>query len=159
MPQTVRRPRLLNSSAPPKGKVDATSIRIARTPPAGAAGSYPDIVISVSDGQASASLPPFSIDVVGPGNPFAMPATLPDVNVTWTAGNLGDLELFENSEDRGRRNTLIELLDRTRCALGARRLSRWVAYPLRRTPEGGLAVDELSTGRILDYAGPAAATQ
>ncbi len=47
----------------------------------------------------------------------------------------------------------------TRDAAGRPATVEEVAYPLRRTPEGGLAVDELSTGRILDYAGPAAATQ
>ena len=47
----------------------------------------------------------------------------------------------------------------TRDAAGAPATVEAVAYPLRRTPEGGLAVDELSSGRILDYAGPAAAGQ
>ena len=41
------------------------------------------------------------------------------------------LELFENSEDRGRTGTLLAELDLTVCALGARRLARWLAYPLR----------------------------
>ncbi len=41
------------------------------------------------------------------------------------------LELFENAEDRGRSGTLIAELDVTACALGARRLARWLAYPLR----------------------------
>jgi DNA mismatch repair protein MutS len=40
------------------------------------------------------------------------------------------LELHENSEDRGRTGTLIAELDATCCALGARRLSHWLAYPL-----------------------------
>ena len=40
------------------------------------------------------------------------------------------LELFENSEDRGRRGTLIEQLDCSSTALGARRIARWLAYPL-----------------------------
>ena len=40
------------------------------------------------------------------------------------------LELFENSEDRGRSGTLIDELDATTCALGARRLSHWLSYPL-----------------------------
>ena len=40
------------------------------------------------------------------------------------------LELFENSEDRGRRGTLVEQLDLTTTALGARRLCRWMGYPL-----------------------------
>ena len=47
------------------------------------------------------------------------------------AATRNHLELFENSEDRGRSGTLIQLLDRTSCALGARRLARWIAYPLR----------------------------
>ncbi|MEE3326525.1 MAG: DNA mismatch repair protein MutS, partial [Myxococcota bacterium] len=41
------------------------------------------------------------------------------------------LELFENNEDRSRTGTLASCLDETRCALGARRLSRWIAYPER----------------------------
>ena len=40
------------------------------------------------------------------------------------------LELHENSEDRGRSGTLINELDMTSCALGARRLSHWLSYPL-----------------------------
>ncbi len=40
------------------------------------------------------------------------------------------LELFENGEDRSRRGTLIERIDATRTALGARQLSRWLAYPM-----------------------------
>ncbi|MBW2315986.1 MAG: DNA mismatch repair protein MutS [Deltaproteobacteria bacterium] len=40
------------------------------------------------------------------------------------------LELFESSEDRTRRGTLIATLDRTASAPGARRLARWIAYPL-----------------------------
>ena len=40
------------------------------------------------------------------------------------------LELHENSEDRGRAGTLLAELDETSCALGARRLSHWLAYPL-----------------------------
>ena len=40
------------------------------------------------------------------------------------------LELHENSEDRGRTGTLIQELDETSCALGARRLSHWLSYPL-----------------------------
>ena len=40
------------------------------------------------------------------------------------------LELFENGEDGGRRATLIERIDATATPLGARRLARWLAYPL-----------------------------
>ncbi len=46
------------------------------------------------------------------------------------AATRGHLELFENNEDRGRSGTLIALLDESRTALGARRLARWLAYPL-----------------------------
>ncbi|MBW2229831.1 MAG: DNA mismatch repair protein MutS [Deltaproteobacteria bacterium] len=47
------------------------------------------------------------------------------------AATLRHLELFENSEDRGRKGTLVSILDRSRTALGARRLARWIAYPLK----------------------------
>jgi DNA mismatch repair protein MutS len=40
------------------------------------------------------------------------------------------LELFENAADRSRRGTLIERLDATLTPMGARRLARWIAYPL-----------------------------
>jgi DNA mismatch repair protein MutS len=40
------------------------------------------------------------------------------------------LELFENNEDGSKRGTLIERLDASVTPLGARRLRRWVAYPL-----------------------------
>ena len=40
------------------------------------------------------------------------------------------LELFESLEDRSRKGTLIERIDETITPLGARRLLRWVAYPL-----------------------------
>jgi len=40
------------------------------------------------------------------------------------------LELFECAEDRSRRGTLIERLDASMTPLGARRLARWLAYPL-----------------------------
>jgi DNA mismatch repair protein MutS len=46
------------------------------------------------------------------------------------AATRAHLELFESSEDRSRRGTLIERIDQTRTPLGARRLARWVAYPL-----------------------------
>ena len=46
------------------------------------------------------------------------------------AATRSHLELFENSEDRGRRGTLIERIDATRTPLGARRLAHWLAYPL-----------------------------
>ncbi len=40
------------------------------------------------------------------------------------------LELFENSEDGSRRGTLVERLDLSATPLGARRIARWLAYPL-----------------------------
>lgn len=55
------------------------------------------------------------------------------------------LELFENSEDRGRAGTLIGELDATGCALGARRLARWLAYPLRSPREIALRQDAVES--------------
>ena len=46
------------------------------------------------------------------------------------AATRSHLELFRNTEDGSRRHTLIERLDRTRTPMGARRLARWIAYPL-----------------------------
>jgi DNA mismatch repair protein MutS len=54
------------------------------------------------------------------------------------------LELFESADDRSRRGTLIERIDLSVTPLGARRLARWLAYPLRdaaaiRRRQGGVA--------------------
>jgi DNA mismatch repair protein MutS len=63
------------------------------------------------------------------------------------------LELFESAEDRSRRGTLIERIDATQTALGARRLARWLAYPLRdvaairRRQEGVAALAERDRAR------------
>ena len=46
------------------------------------------------------------------------------------AATRSHLELFESSEDRSRRGTLIACIDRTRTPLGARRIVRFLAYPL-----------------------------
>ena len=46
------------------------------------------------------------------------------------AATRGHLELFESAVDRTRRGTLIERLDATLTPMGARRLARWLAYPL-----------------------------
>jgi DNA mismatch repair protein MutS len=46
------------------------------------------------------------------------------------AATRAHLELFRNGEDGSRQRTLIERIDRTATALGARRLARWLAYPL-----------------------------
>ena len=51
------------SGKPAWAAFDATSGRLAGQPPAGAAGSYPDILISVSDGTFTSSLPKFSVTV------------------------------------------------------------------------------------------------
>jgi len=51
------------SGKPSWATFDAASGRLAGVPPAGAAGTYPDIVVSVSDGTLLSSLPRFSITV------------------------------------------------------------------------------------------------
>ena len=42
----------------------------------------------------------------------------------------GHLELLRNAEDGSRRHTLVERIDRSATPLGARRLTRWLLYPL-----------------------------
>ncbi|MBW2500648.1 MAG: DNA mismatch repair protein MutS [Deltaproteobacteria bacterium] len=56
-------------------------------------------------------------------------------SVSLDAATRRHLELHENSEDRGRSGTLLAELDATSCALGARRLAHWLAYPLRSPSE------------------------
>ncbi len=44
---------------------------------------------------------------------------------------LKNLEIIQNLNDRSRRYTLLEVLDQTRSAIGARKLKRWLLKPLR----------------------------
>jgi len=45
---------------------------------------------------------------------------------------LRNLEIVQNLTDRSRRYTLLEVLDQTRSAMGARKLKRWLLKPLRK---------------------------
>ncbi len=51
------------------------------------------------------------------------------------AGTRRNLELTENIMDRGRRGTLISVIDRTSTAMGARNLRRWIEKPLIKQSE------------------------
>jgi DNA mismatch repair protein MutS len=57
------------------------------------------------------------------------------------AATASHLELFRNSEDGSRERTLIARIDRSCTALGARRLARWLAYPLLDPAEIGIRQD------------------
>ncbi len=76
------------------------------------------------------------LDYVGRHQPFALAQIarlrrygLSDAMVL-DAATRAHLELFRNAEDGSRARTLIARIDETRTALGARRLARWLAYPL-----------------------------
>ena len=63
-----------------------------------------------------------------------------------------NLEISRNIRDRSRRGTLLEFLDQTRTAMGARTLARWIQMPLQ--SEQGIArrleaVEELCTKSLL----------
>jgi DNA mismatch repair protein MutS len=51
-------------------------------------------------------------------------------NMVLDGATRAHLELFESSEDRSRRGTLLERIDETVTPMGARRLARWLAWPL-----------------------------
>src|SRR6185503_8727134 len=53
-------------NAPPWAGIDPTTGAFAGTPPAGTSATFSNIVISVTDGNASAALPPFAITVTAP---------------------------------------------------------------------------------------------
>ncbi len=63
-----------------------------------------------------------------------------------------NLEISRNIRDRSRRGTLLEFLDQTKTAMGARTLARWLQMPLQ--SEEGIArrldaVEELATRSLL----------
>ncbi len=73
---------------------------------------------------------------LGANQPFALPQiarlaryALGD-SMQLDAATRAHLELFESAEDRSRRGTLIDRLDETVTPLGARRLARFLGYPL-----------------------------
>ncbi|HXV37608.1 MAG TPA: DNA mismatch repair protein MutS, partial [Myxococcota bacterium] len=78
------------------------------------------------------------------------------------AATLDHLELFRNGEDGGRARTLIARIDVSATPLGARRLARWLAYPLvgaaaiaaRQDAVAGLAERDRLRARVRDALKP-----
>jgi DNA mismatch repair protein MutS len=96
---------------------------------------HPDGLRADSEDPASRAAAAL-IDYVGRHQPFALAQiarlrryALSDAMVL-DAATRSHLELFRNAEDGSRARTLIARIDETRTALGARRLARWLGYPL-----------------------------
>lgn len=70
------------TNLPAWATLDPSTGRVAGTPTLAQAGSWQGIVITVSDGRATASLPPFGITVDAPA------ASIGAVTLTWTAPTL-----------------------------------------------------------------------
>jgi DNA mismatch repair protein MutS len=109
--------------------VEATSFE-----PAGAP-AFPH-GLSRSSADAGARAAAALLAYLGANQPFALSQVsrcrayrLTD-SMILDAATRAHLELFRNMEDGSRRQSLIERLDRTTTPLGARRLARWLAYPL-----------------------------
>jgi DNA mismatch repair protein MutS len=101
----------------------------------GAAPIHPDgLSPSATDpgARAAAAL----LTYLGSNQPFALAQVsrlrayrLTDAMIV-DAVTRANLELFQGMEDGSRRHTLIDRIDSTTTPLGARRLARWIAYPL-----------------------------
>jgi len=119
--------RLLPAAA--RTKVDGSSFDPARAP------VHPDGLPHSGDDPAARAAAAL-LSYLGANQPFALAqiARLRHYRLTDTmvldAATCGHLELFRNSEDGTRQRTLIEQLDCSVTPLGARRLARWLAYPL-----------------------------
>jgi DNA mismatch repair protein MutS len=92
--------------------------------------------LAQAEGEASARAATALYGYLRANQPFALAHTsrvrfyrLADAMIL-DAATCAHLELFRNSEDGTRKRTLFERLDETMTPLGARRLSRWIAYPL-----------------------------
>jgi DNA mismatch repair protein MutS len=110
-------------------RVDASSFDAARAP------RHPDGLRADALDAASRAAAAL-LDYVGRHQPFALAQiarlrryALTDAMVL-DAATRAHLELFRNAEDGSRARTLIARIDETRTPLGARRLARWLAYPL-----------------------------
>ena len=83
-------------------------------------------------------------------------------NMILDASTREHLELFRNNEDGSRERTLLERIDETQTPLGARRLARWLAYPLldtariarRQDAVAHLAERDRPRGRLRDALRP-----
>ena len=96
---------------------------------------HPDGLRADADDPASRAAAAL-LDYVGRYQPFALAQiarlrryALSDAMVL-DAVTRAHLELFRNAEDGSRARTLLARIDETRTPLGARRLARWLAYPL-----------------------------
>ena len=102
--------------------------------PGSKAGSWPGDFMEANDAASRAAIA--VANYLAENQPFSVvnPPGLRRYEIADTvvldAATRRHLELHENSEDRGRSGTLIAELDATSCALGARRLSHWLSYPL-----------------------------
>jgi len=92
--------------------------------------------LGAGDADAGAAAAAALLGYLESNQPFALHQTrrlrryaLADAMVL-DAATRRHLELFESSEDRSRRGTLVDALDRTVTPPGARRLARWMGYPL-----------------------------
>ena len=72
-----------------------------------------------------ASHQPFALSQVARMRPYRLGDTM-----VLDEATRRHLEIFRNSEDGGRAHTLLSRIDRTVTPLGARRIARWLAYPL-----------------------------
>jgi DNA mismatch repair protein MutS len=92
--------------------------------------------LAQAEGEASARAATALYGYLRTNQPFALAHTsrvrfyrLADAMIL-DAATCAHLELFRNSEDGTRKRTLFERLDDAMTPLGARRLARWIAYPL-----------------------------
>ena len=129
--------RLETWSAPLRARLGAVALT-----PVAAESFEPSAVSTTPDGFSASDPSPAMRAAAGvlaylnAHQPFAMRQTarlrvyaLSDTMVL-DAATCAHLELFESAEDRSRRHTLIERIDRSATAPGARLLRRWLAYPL-----------------------------
>ncbi len=62
---------------------DSETGQLEGTPSADDAGYYPNIIVRVSDGHASASLPPFALNVFSDGASLSTEGVIPPAYLTW----------------------------------------------------------------------------
>ncbi len=119
--------RLLPAAA--RTAVDAQRFEPAQSPahPHGLEASASDAASRAAAGLLGflAAHQPFALNLISRLRTYRLSETM-----VLDAATRAHLELFRNGEDGSRQRTLIERIDRSATALGARRLTRWLAYPL-----------------------------
>jgi Putative Ig domain len=141
------------SHKPAWASFNTTTGALGGTPFNADAGSYPNIVISVSDGQASVSLPAFSIQVLGSNGGFSLSWTAPVTRSDGSPLSLSDIGGYRVylGQSSGSYTTMIDVADGSATSTTIDSLAAGTWYVSMSTYDG-TGVEGSKSGEIIKTA-------